>query len=85
MAEKRTRDSVWDTALKMTLIRGEVARPEEVAEMADVSERTVREVLNIMADCNWLKRETLQDGSVRFKKPAHVDIDHDFLGGVPEV
>lgn len=68
MAQKRTRDAVWDAALLKTVKKGEPATPKEIAELSDVSERTVRDVLNVMSDSHWVKREVRNDGSVRFKK-----------------
>lgn len=72
MAEKRTRDAVWDAALMKTVKKGEAATPADIAELSNVSERTVRDVLNVMTDSHWLKREVLDDGSVRFKKRPEI-------------
>lgn len=73
MAEKRVRDGVWDVALTRTVKQGEPATPEYIADITNTSERTVRDVLNVMAESHWLKREVMDDGSVRFKKRPELD------------
>jgi len=72
MAEPRTRDRVWKFALAATLKNDGVARPEEIAEIADVSERTAREALNVIAGMGWIQRDVLPDGSVRFTAPENL-------------
>lgn len=72
MAKKRTRDAVWDAALMKTVKMGEKTTPAEVAELADVSERTVRDVLNVMADSGWLRRKVLNDSTVQYWHPPEI-------------
>lgn len=73
MAQQRTRDRVWIYALAKTHKSGGAAKPEEIAEIADVSERTARETLNVIADAGWLERDVLEDGSVRFLPSENVE------------
>ncbi len=41
--------------------------------IAQVSERPVRETLNIIADCGWLERDALDDGTVHFLAPDEIE------------
>lgn len=67
MAEIRTRDAVWNVALTLTYRKGESAKPGKVADMANVSESTARDCLNVMARTGWLERDTeTASGRVRF-------------------
>lgn len=73
MVEERTRDRVWKYALAGAIRNGKPVKPEKIAEIADVSERTARETLNVIAESGWLEREVLADGTVRFTAPAEID------------
>lgn len=66
MTTERMRDKVWKFALATTIRQGKAVKPAQVAEMADVSERTARETMNIIADAGWLRRNALKDGTVRY-------------------
>ncbi|WP_226043538.1 hypothetical protein [Natrinema sp. DC36] len=79
MVQERTRDRVWKYSLARTIVNGESARPEKIAEIADVSERTARETLNVIAAAGWLKREVLDDGTVRFVSPDGVEVKDGIL------
>jgi len=65
MAEQRTRDSIWITALTLTR-QGQAVTPDGVAEKTGASTRTVRETLNVMSDTPFLQRDLANDGTVRF-------------------
>jgi len=56
---------------------GETITPEQIAEYTKVSERTVRDVLNIMADDQFLQRDTRSDGSVVFRTSPYLYWEHE--------
>lgn len=66
MVEPRKRDRVWTYTLRRCLIDDAMTTPHEIAELADVSERTARETLNIIAGTPYVNRELANDGTVRF-------------------
>lgn len=66
MATERMRDKVWKYTLAATVRQGKAVKPEQIAEMAEVSERTARETLNVMTEARWLRRDALKDGTVRY-------------------
>lgn len=65
MAQHRTRDSVWITALNLARA-GNSVTPQTVVENSGAGERTVRETLNVMSDTPFLDREVMDDGKVRY-------------------
>jgi DNA-binding GntR family transcriptional regulator len=69
----RTRDKVWMVALTKTIRVGEWVRPGEIATETGVSERTVREVLNVMSDNGWLQRAVDDDSRVKFRSPEGIE------------
>lgn len=73
MAQQRTRDRVWKYALAKTYKGDGAAKPAEIAEIADVSERTARETLTVISETGWLERDVLEDGSVRFLPSDNVE------------
>lgn len=78
MAQERSRDRVWKYALAGAIRNGNAVKPQQIAEAADVSERTARECLNVIADAGWLKRDLLPDGSVRFLEVSQVEWNDDY-------
>ena len=52
MPEITKRDRIWNTALKKD---GSID-PEELSERLDISERTVRDTLNVMEKCYFLEK-----------------------------
>lgn len=60
-------------ALAGAIKNQKAVKPTEITEMAQVSERTARETLNVIADCGWLKREVLDDGTVHFLAPDEIE------------
>lgn len=73
MAEDTIRDRLWSCALNHALRRGEAIYPEDLAERYDVSERTARDCLNSIARANFLLREAMPDGRIRYR--THPDFD----------
>jgi DNA-binding GntR family transcriptional regulator len=65
MAQNTTRDQLWTYALKRTWRTGEPITSEELATMAQSSERSARDVLKTMAQNGFLDREQL-GRSVRY-------------------
>lgn len=76
MVEERTRDRVWKFALAGAIRNGRAVKPKQIAEIAGASERTVRETLNVIANAGWLRRDELDDGTVRFLAPDEIDYDN---------
>lgn len=74
---EKTRDRIWKYALSRTIRNDSRVAPSDIAEMADVSERTARETLVVIAETGWVTRKTKQDGSVFYECPDWVDVDHD--------
>ena len=75
MPERRTRDRVWSISLKETIKRGNPIEPAEIAEYAKCSEKTARDVLNVMSESGWLIREQEIGGKVRFLSPDDIKVD----------
>jgi predicted DNA-binding transcriptional regulator len=50
----------------MTLGNGESVKPASVASTVEVSEHTARDALNTMAEKDILKRDILEDDTVRY-------------------
>lgn len=75
MVELRTRDRVWKHTLQKCIIENQAVTPADIAELADVSERTAREALNIISSEPYVNRRVSKDGSVRFVKSNHVQFD----------
>jgi len=67
MATKRTRDDVWEKALNRVVLDEEQVVPDELVEATEASERTVREVLSVMASTPYLERCVMDDGSVQYQ------------------
>jgi Fic family protein len=55
MARDTTRDQLWTFALKVTHRSGNSIDAEQLATMADSSERSARDVLKTMAEKGFLK------------------------------
>jgi DNA-binding GntR family transcriptional regulator len=72
-----TRDRIWKYALASTIRSGDRVTPSDIAEMADVAERTARETLVVIAETGWISRETRQDGSVFYEGSDLVDFDNE--------
>ena len=70
------RDRIWKYALASTIRSGNQVTPTEIAEMADVAERTARETLVVIAETEWIERRTRQDGSVYYQRPKGIEFDH---------
>lgn len=71
MAKDTLRDRVWDMTLTMTVVQGEAATPDKVADMIspsgeNISRKTVADTLLTMSERGWLIRETMPDGHVRY-------------------
>lgn len=75
MVEPRTRDRVWKHTLQKCIIQNEAATPAKIAELADVSERTAREALNIISSEPYVNRNVARDGTVRFVKSQLIHFD----------
>lgn len=71
------RDRIWKYALASTIRNDSRVTPTEIAEMADVSERTARETLVVIAETDWIERRTKQNGSVYYQRPSWVEFDRD--------
>jgi Mn-dependent DtxR family transcriptional regulator len=69
----RGRDGVWMLALNKTIRHNRHVRPGDMADELNVSERTIREVLNVMARNGWLNRMVDDDGRVKFGSPDGVE------------
>lgn len=67
MAKHTSRDRIWNVALK----KDEPIYPEEFADRLDVGERTVRDCLNVMADCMWLEKRG-GDGTEKVRYVSNV-------------
>ncbi len=65
MPQTRTRDKVWKFSLGLARA-GQPVTAEKIVEETDVSERTARETLNVIAETDFLDRDLMDDGSVRF-------------------
>lgn len=74
MNEKK-RDRVWKFALASTLRSENRVTPADIAEMAEVSERTAREALVVIAETGWISRQTQEDGTVIYEAVEWVDHD----------
>jgi predicted DNA-binding transcriptional regulator len=81
MVEERTRDKIWKYSLGIALKNDNPVTPEIIVDAADVSERTARETLNVIAAAGWLKRDIAQDGTVRFIAPDDLEWQLSFLEG----
>lgn len=77
MAEKTSRDSVWNAALVKTVKQGKAVTPAEIADMADVCEQTARDCLLVMSDDYWLQRRTKPDGRVQYISDPGLEYDHE--------
>lgn len=66
MATKRTRDSVWDAALTKTVAANSAIDVDELVDELPASERTIREVLQVMVDSHHLEKVVKPDGSHLF-------------------
>jgi Mn-dependent DtxR family transcriptional regulator len=66
MVEPRKRDRIWTFTLKRCVTDDGMTTPQEIAELADVSERSARETLNIISKTDYVNRELANDGTVRF-------------------
>lgn len=71
------RDRIWKYALASTIRSSNQVTPAEIAEMADVAERTARETLVVIAETDWIERRTKQDGSVYYQRPRWIKFDPD--------
>lgn len=67
MPEDTIRDRIWDTTLLMTYKKDEAVSPDDIAEMLSASRKTIANTLLIMSEKKWLIRETMPDGSVRYR------------------
>jgi len=70
MAEPTNRDQAWMAALTITLRKGEAAKPSDIADLADVSERMARQCLLVMSQAGWLDRRAKPDGTVQYVPPS---------------
>jgi len=52
MAKYTSRDRIWNAALK----KEEPIYPSDLADRLDVGERTVRDTLEVMTECLYLKK-----------------------------
>lgn len=57
MAKYTVRDRLWIFAMKRTHRNGEAITASQLANMADASERSARDVLKTMADAGVLRDE----------------------------
>lgn len=74
MAQRRTRDDVWITALELTSA-GKVVTPDQIADETGASDRTVRETLNVMKDTPFLSRDLAPDGTVQYTRGPAFDVE----------
>ena len=65
MVKHTTRDRLWTFALKRTHRDGNAITSHRLAEMADTSERSARDVLKTMAE-NGILRMERKDDRVRY-------------------
>ena len=72
---EKTRDRIWKYALASTIRSDNRVTPSDIAEMADVAERTARETLVVIAETGWITRKTKQDGSVFYECPDWVEFN----------
>lgn len=66
MVSSTIRDKVWTLALIKTHRKGEAVYPVKLADELDLSERTVRDCLNVMSDNGFIIRATSPDGESRY-------------------
>lgn len=69
MAQGTTRDRIWSVALNRAIRKGEAVYPAEIAEKLNVSERTARDCLKSISGANFLKRDVVASGEVRYLAP----------------
>jgi DNA-binding GntR family transcriptional regulator len=77
MVNPRTRDKIWKYSLDRAIRDGEPVTPGEIPQLLDISERTVREVLNVIAESGWLDREVQQDVTVQFVTPPEFNYKYE--------
>lgn len=76
MANETARDKVWKYALARCYKNGDgPAKPAEIAEIAGVSERMVRDCLLVIHEAGWLERRTTPEGEVEYICKRGVDVD----------
>lgn len=68
MAEMTKREQVWTLALIRAYRKGKAVHPTEIAEKADVTEKTAREALHAMENNNFLVRRR-RNGRTSFITP----------------
>lgn len=66
MAKRTTRDEIWNVAIKTTLRGGNPIKPSDVVDIVGVSDHTARDALNTMEKFEILKRDLLEDDTVRY-------------------
>jgi len=79
MAEPTGRDRVWKYALATAYRNEKPVVPGDLAKVAGVSERTVRDCLLVIDEAGWLERRTNRDGKVRYVASRNVDVELDEL------
>lgn len=67
--QRTRRDAVWSYVLTMTYRKGKRVNSTDVAEVANVSERTARDTLHVMEEDGFLERR-LRDGNVVYQEPT---------------
>jgi DNA-binding FadR family transcriptional regulator len=77
MVNQTARDRVWIYALSRSVRNGKPSKPTDIANMADVSERTARECLFVMSNAGWLRRRTKSDGQVEYVSPDWLIFDEE--------
>jgi len=78
MPEPTRRDRCWTVALTVANRKKSPIKPDDLAKAAQVSEQTARDVLNVMSEVGWLRRDVLPDGRVRFLEGEHVHVDEEW-------
>lgn len=77
MARQTARDRIWIHALNQAIRQRQAVYPAEIAEDADVSERTARDALKDIAGANFLVRSAEDDGTIRYLPPRDIEVTHD--------
>jgi len=77
MVNQTGRDRIWVYSLASAVRNGNRVKPSDIAEMADVAERTARETLYVISEAGWLERHTKSDGSVYYDCPRWIDFHDD--------
>ncbi|MFW5905378.1 MAG: hypothetical protein ACOCUO_00860 [archaeon] len=67
MPTRRTRDHVWITLMTLLAVSDEEVTQDRIVRETGVSERTVRETLNVAAETCLVDRVTRPDGTARYR------------------